>query len=482
MLGLLPSTLNLNTHVNTYLPVNWNCKDFNIDHATFVLSQITQAAALDQGQADELFNNGGYTLLYSNKLQSVVHNYRQYINYFINTGVIETDGYFVRKVDSPGKEKSYGYRFTENYSGFEISITEYSKRFEKILKKREKTNYKKLEKEYYHLSKWLWPTCQLNIDFDNAFKYLKLRRTCQWRFPKARDKKLDKMTGELIEKDPNLQYKLALSSVLQMKQGMLNCVVDSTVFRMHTTLTSMKSELRNFITYGNEKMVSIDITNSQPYIILSLFNKHIYNKTKSNRETTIYNINNKLAQEITTILPMSEDFFKLFDNEDVMQYKLLVSKSTNNETDIYMYMRNQCEKYGINYSSRNEVKIRMFEVLFTANRYNSPTKLLFEKLFPTVNKLLVTIKQKDKTTLACLLQSIESFVMLKVITKRIATEIPKAPLFTIHDSVATTEEYRDVVENIMNDELVKLTGFSPKLKVDYWEPQNVNWDRYNIKY
>jgi hypothetical protein len=70
--------------------------------------------------------------------------------------------------------------------------------------------------------------------------------------------------------------------------------------------------------------------------------------------------------------------------------------------------------------------------------------------------------------------------MLKIITKRVAIEFPKAPLFTIHDSVATTEDYKEAVLKIMDDELTELTGFPPKLKVDYWGAENIDWNKYKI--
>jgi hypothetical protein len=57
----------------------------------------------------------GFTPLFSPLLQKVVRNYRKYLDYFIETGVIEKDGEYRSSFSYPGNEKSYGYRFTAKY-------------------------------------------------------------------------------------------------------------------------------------------------------------------------------------------------------------------------------------------------------------------------------------------------------------------------------------------------------------------------------
>jgi hypothetical protein len=63
--------------------------------------------------------------------------------------------------------------------------------------------------------------------------------------------------------------------------------------------------------------------------------------------------------------------------------------------------------------------------------------------------------------------------MIDVIAKRISVEYPDAPIFTIHDSISTTEEYVDVVEDIMKEELSKAIGHAPKLAREDWCKSNM---------
>jgi hypothetical protein len=116
----------------------------------------------------------------------------------------------------------------------------------------------------------------------------------------------------------------------------------------------------------------------------------------------------------------------------------------------------------------------MFEVLFTSNKYHSKAKSIFKDLFPTVNGVFEEIKKTNKEDLPILLQQIESFIFLKILTKKLAKKYPNMPLFTIHDSIVTTTKYCETVKNFMHEELTKLIGIPPILKVDYWDQNNLN--------
>jgi hypothetical protein len=114
----------------------------------------------------------------------------------------------------------------------------------------------------------------------------------------------------------------------------------------------------------------------------------------------------------------------------------------------------------------------VFSVLFSSNKFigqdEAKPKRLFKRLFPSVYDVFSYLKRKDKTFLACLLQRIESYLILDVICKRISNEYPDIPIYTIHDSIATTSGNEKHVERIMKEELTKHIGIPPTLKFDYW--------------
>jgi hypothetical protein len=89
--------------------------------------------------------------------------------------------------------------------------------------------------------------------------------------------------------------------------------------------------------------------------------------------------------------------------------------------------------------------------------------------------LLNEIKKEGKSHLPILLQQIESHLVLRVITKRIARENPCIPLFTIHDSIVTTTGNEKYVQGIVIQELEKAIGFAPQLRVERWTPENLGF-------
>jgi len=99
---------------------------------------------------------------------------------------------------------------------------------------------------------------------------------------------------------------------------------------------------------------------------------------------------------------------------------------------------------------------------------NAKPKKMFKQMFPEVYEVFKKIKSKDKSLLPRLLQSIESYLMIDIIAGRISEEYPDVPIFTIHDSISTTEKYVDVVESIMKEELSKAIGHAPKLAREDW--------------
>ena len=54
--------------------------------------------------------------------------------------------------------------------------------------------------------------------------------------------------------------------------------------------------------------------------------------------------------------------------------------------------------------------------------------------------------------------------------KRISTEKADLPIFTIHDSIATTQGNEDYVSRIIKEEVKKATRLDVKLGLEFWSP------------
>ena len=73
-------------------------------------------------------------------------------------------------------------------------------------------------------------------------------------------------------------------------------------------------------------------------------------------------------------------------------------------------------------------------------------------------ELFRLIKEIQSNYLPIILQRIESFLILDVICKKISFMHPHIPLFTIHDSILTTQGNEAIVEEIMAREIQNWTG------------------------
>jgi hypothetical protein len=121
--------------------------------------------------------------------------------------------------------------------------------------------------------------------------------------------------------------------------------------------------------------------------------------------------------------------------------------------------------------SRDKVKEIVFTLFFADNRHGPKlrqTEKPFKERFPNVYKVFSLLKRHNKTILSHILQRVESRLIIETITRRIATERPELPLFTVHDSIATTVGNEAYVEGVMKDEIRKLTGLKACIGREHW--------------
>ena len=496
----LPFNLDLELHIqNNPIDHSQFPNGFNFDHAKYLLTQITEAPALNNVLEDEMIN--GYVPLSSDFLQNKVPNYKRYLDYFERSEVIDINHRYRPSTFFPDDARCKSYRFAKKYQG-EIWSVAYSQPFEKRLIASQKKNIKADRKEYWHLIKWLMPEeNKLQIDFRKAEAYMRLKRKAQYKNPDLKDIKI--INGQQKRKRPKDQHKHALFNILAIRKKDGRCKIDEVAGRMHTVLTNIKSDLRNLITYDGKPLVSIDITNSQPYFASLLIDPKFYER--SGRETVkqgleavgrvrrkgkqkkikVKQIKEEIRSKLTHDTLMSLYGSQTIDSESINLYKLIVSDSGFQlegfeVADIYNLILAESRRRNDRYSfaTRPEVKIGMFEILFSKNKRRTKAKKLFAEIFPEMSRLFEWIKEgpntNDHTRLACLLQNIESVAILKIVTKEIATLYPKMPMYTIHDSIVVPALYKNEVRELMSEILEELVGLRPKLTIDAWCPSNLD--------
>lgn len=210
--------------------------DYHIDNFKYIIGLVTEIPLYNK----EIRENSDYIPFHAQTLQSCVHEYKDYINYLVLNGILETDNHYI-----PDR-KSKGYRFTQLYAT-PLKRDTISK--PSLLRRNRQEIESHLEDriKYSYLYKWFTP--DLKIDFDAASDYLNEQLKNNKRLGVKNIYIKHHCAGLAVEKISNCDFLFS---------------VDKTVGRCHTNLTNINSKLRNFITYNGQKMVSVDIINSQP--------------------------------------------------------------------------------------------------------------------------------------------------------------------------------------------------------------------------
>ena len=486
---LIPSKLSIEELILKN-PISF--KPYKKDHLAYIISLLYHIQATNP----ELQLKNGYWPINAEILQDVVGNYNKYLDYLVGK-VFETNNWF-----NVQKHQSRGYRFTRQFlydKGIVFTITDWTtikaiKRQEQKIRNRQ---------SYNHLEKWFNTKLRIDAVIANEFIETELERILN-------DKDLYK---KMEQKKKNIftQYNSAKLHISRIATNDYKPSVDRRVFRFHSPITNLRGTIRNCLTYGNKKLVAVDIKNSQPYFSVILFNtefwgvstphnpydkgnlrllkisKNLYKELKPRiREYILtltlqesaesqYSIalqlyiesvrDGTLYKDLTDALNFP-DYSKSLKNINAERYRTKRKEPTKR-------IRKVADKQRI--ISEKETKKNFLVILNGNNKYFTDTKLIFEGGWPIVARLFNRIKKEDHSTLGIILQQIESYLVLKIVCKRIAKEKPNLPIFTIHDSVVTTVGHEGYVEKVIIEELENAIGIPPTCKREYWGPENLKF-------
>lgn len=406
----------------------------------------------------DLVTEDGFVPINSSVLRNYFKDYRSYLDYLLQTGVLITDGITVPE------EKSYGYKFSPEYEGQPmVKYTYLAARDvqpEPIMEERFNRHTGKFEHnpllDYPYLSHWYG---QMKLGINPAAEdFAWHRRTIAYRGSS--------------NKDPQAQYQSALCNIIALENKEYKAQIDSNVHRLHSAITNMQKDYRNFLKYDGQELTAIDISNSQPFLLCILFNPDFWD-----RDSDAY----------INIGHLPENIQKMFNPSLISKIKRHLASISESEFqdyireasagNLYEYMQREINNPGID---RDRVKTMILITFFSDNRYISQNtedaalKRKFRALFPEIYKLIALCKRNKKNRFACLLQSVESEIILHRCCKRIWDEGGhNVPVFTIHDSIATTAENVEFVRNIMDEELTRAAGVHPHFKTELWSESNL---------
>jgi len=424
-------------------PPNFRC---NKDHFVYILSLIT---SIPSRRRELIEQNNGYTPINKSILQKRNRDYAKYIKYLVDNGIVKENRQY-----KPGVF-SRGLKFTEAYNSAIVPVEITTWTLIKSISYKGKVYNEEMTEELSYLKKWF--NDKLVIDFEKGVNYL------------SREYISDVYNTEI--EYPLLRYNSRLLPLQKLYRNEYSFHVDNTGYRLHTGLTQLKSELRNCMTYDGRTLCNVDITNSQPFLSTALLDKEVFIRTGMDEHINNPNLCSKITYP-NMIVKMIEEIENM---PDVVEYKELVSSGSFYETFAESLLESGLIEPDTPKIVREKAKEITFSAIYSPNSHIgwNPVIRIFQARFPNVYRVFKLIKKGSGNhgALAIALQRLEADLVLKQACNVISFERPDTPLFTIHDSITTTEDNVEYVVSVLSRVLRNNIGISPRLKQELWNDE-----------
>ncbi|WP_430427414.1 hypothetical protein [Maribacter litoralis] len=246
--------------------------------------------------------------------------------------------------------------------------------------------------------------------------------------------------------------------------------------RIHSTMTRTNKILRKHISYNGISLGEVDIKTSQPFFLMAILNGVLRGDKSYLRDLGVMNV---LEEEVLCNLlnlDLCADNIALFTdvilNGDL--YKELVDcipvVYEDNKPFRMVWPNGQ---YGVPKipkfydNERDLMKEIVLEVLNGSVKSRKTEVVAFKKLFPCIDMFLNCLSDNGVKVFN-LLSNIEAYCLLDITGEYIANKHEGIPLFSIHDSLVSTENYLLTIKSEMEIVLEDITGYKPNLKVECW--------------
>jgi len=220
------------------------------------------------------------------------------------------------------------------------------------------------------------------------------------------------------------RYMIHKTRVNAINDGFLFFKRNSTNGRLDTNLTSLPSFLRPYI-ISSEKLMNIDIKNSQPYFLYTLL--------KSNPD---------------------------INPEELKRYSELVI-----EGNLYEYLEDKYYQVFRQRRTRIETKKMLCKIFYSKNSSFTKWKIFLGSLFPSIMQFINKTNSEKHNTLSIMLTSVESYSVLDVMMP-LLRENGITP-YTIHDSFICKESQAQTLLDLLDKKFTELYGVAPSMHADY---------------
>jgi hypothetical protein len=359
-------------------------------------------------------------------------SFKTAMSYLLDNNILLCDKIFVVGI------KSFGYKFSDNYISklTSVSIKKGSLGARIINNINSKNNlvnvkYKKYKENFFNNFKIDFKSAKTYIDqwFEEELEYLRdTNISTSYNTPYE-----GTFLKEFIKL--NNKYNSYFISIAAINDGELFFRKNKTNGRIDTNLTSLKSELKQFIV---QDLYQIDIVNSQPFFLLL---DMLSNPSNTPYEGTFLKEIDKYDEWVST-----GQFYENFE----YQYSLQYNKSI----------------------TRKEIKNMLFCIFYSKNDSYLKIKKIFASIFPNVMQYINDRKLKKHNDLAIYMQQLESDMCIETICQ----ELDKNDIlyYTIHDAWLVNKEDIERSNEIIIEYFTKIYNKHPKLKIESIKEKNKN--------
>lgn len=465
---LKPKNLNIESLVNKYKP-NF---DLKIDYVYLIVYLVILFGNKK--------NNDKQVCLSSKFLEKLIgKNYNKYIDFLLENYPVSgniLNGYRY------SEGKPFSYKLTDYYyeSGFELySITD-NKLVNRVINVFKKSINENIRTHYYYLMKYF---NNKKLTFFNPFEAIL-------------------KTNDLV---PEKRLKNALNLIDFLNGEHKLTLKTKTDGRVHSNLTRLSKQSRDYLQYDGEFLAEIDISSSVPYFLYLTMNYYLNNNLTYLNEFQYSNSipHTYMFDEVTEDIDKLElqqfgDSVltgRLYEqiSELIFSQIFYESKGKDFNKVIKYYQHEFKLMFGYYFDGdmddlKKFSKRRILAMIFANTSLYKFEQLVFKELFPSVLKFINEYKdvQQYKDCEDIIWSKKESHKKIsyfcfqfeaKVMIDNIARDFDKlhkgkAPVFTIHDCILTTSSYADELREFMKSRFVQLFGVAPNLTLKYSEFNN----------
>lgn len=440
-ISFLPDNLNLDEWLQDQKLYGFN--NFSKDDCAQLISSLYTVPVYNKSLREEAEKGGRPFYSLSSKIMySYTKEYPKYIDLLLKSGIWESDNTY-----EVGK-KSIGYRFTGEY--LDVPCKKYlNYKFGKQTSKNESVSATIKECETYSptINKLIDCLKSINLDYKPSFSQL---------------------NKELKDGIINInKYNCTACALEKINNGEYFAKQDE-YGRLHTNITNLKKEYRNYITVtGQKRLISFDLKNSQPFFSTILTKTDFWESRGKNCKLNINDLKPTITNSIHNKSSIIMFTKSVEHNEDVVKYVDLVING-----GLYEFFLQRLLSAGIKCDSRKKAKKKIFKIFFSkaVHLKNNKSAMVFKDCFPSIYRLFELIKRTKHNMLAVLLQGIESQILIEGVAGGFINKFPDTPIFTIHDSILVPIKKAITLKWDMIKYIKQKTDYKPSLEIEILKP------------